>query len=130
MKIILADFSEIPYESDNGLNFVTAPITLEQCNAYEALLTPDNLKNVELAVTEAGHREQYANLILVGTEEVAVYGEDGETLTGYTLHIHLREKTDVEALTERVDALEESQATQDGAIDDLGEAVSGLYEEA
>lgn len=128
MKIILADFSEIPYESDNGLNFVTAPITLEQCNAYEALLTPDNLKNVEIEVTEAGHREQYANLILVGTEEVAVYGDDGETLTGYTLNIHLREKTAVEVLTERVDALEESQATQDGAIEDLGGAVSDLME--
>ena len=51
-----------------------------------------------------------------------------QTLTGYTLHIHLREKTAVEALTERVDALEESQATQDGAIDDLGGAVSELME--
>lgn len=128
MKIILADFSVIPYESDNGLNFVTAPITLEQCNAYEALLTPDNLKNVEIQTDEGGTLSHLVNLILVGTEEVAVYGEDGETLTGYTLHIHLREKTAVEVLTERVDALEESQATQDGAIDDLGAAVSDLME--
>lgn len=128
MKIILADFSEIPYEFDNGLNFVTAPITLEQCNAYEALLTPDNLKNVEIQTDEGGTLSHLVNLILVGTEEVAVYGEDGETLTGYTLHIHLREKTAVEVLTERVDALEESQATQDGAIDDLGGAVSELME--
>lgn len=128
MKIILADFSVIPYESDNGLNFVTAPITLEQCNAYEALLTPDNLKNVEIQTDEGGTLSHLVNLILVGTEEVAVYGDDGETLTGYTLHIHLREKTAVEVLTERVDALEESQATQDGAIDDLGAAVSDLME--
>lgn len=128
MKIILADFSVIPYESDNGLNFVTAPITLEQCNAYEALLTPDNLKNVEIQTDEGGTLSHLVNLILVGTEEVAVYGEDGETLTGYTLHIHLREKTAVEVLTERVDALEESQIVQDGAIDDLGGAVSDLME--
>ena len=128
MKIILADFSVVPYESDNGLNFVTAPITLEQCNAYEALLTPANLMNVELRTDDGGVLAEFTNLILVGTEEVAVYGEDGETLTGYTLHIHLREKTAVEVLTERVDALEESQNVQDGAIDDLGGAVSDLME--
>ena len=52
-----------------------------------------------------------------------------ETIAGYELHIHLREKTDVEILSERVDALEDSHGTQDEAIDDLGGAVSDLMEE-
>lgn len=130
MKIVLADFSIIPYDSDNGLNFIAARNTLEECNTDEAKLTPANLKNVELQTDEGGKLAEFQNLVLVGTEEVPVYGADEETINGYELHIHLREKTDVEVLTERMDALEESQATQDGAIDDLGEAVSGLYEEA
>ena len=39
--------------------------------------------------------------------------------------MHFREKTDLEI---RVDALEESQDVQDGAIEDLGAAVSEMTE--
>ena len=99
MKIVLADFSVIQYETDNGLNFIC----------------PRKLA-------------EFQNLVLVGTEEVPVYGADEETINGYELHIHLREKTDVEILTERMDALEDSQSTQDEAIDDLGIAVSEIME--
>lgn len=128
MKIVLADFSVIQYESDNGLNFICPRNTLEECNADEAKLTVDNLRNVTLTTDEGGKLAEFQNLVLVGTEEVPVYGADEETINGYELHIHLREKTDVEILTERMDALEESQETQDGAIDDLGMAVSELME--
>lgn len=129
MKIVLADFSVIQYESDNGLNFICPRNTLDECNADEAKLTTDNLRNVTLKTDEDSVLAEFTNLILVGTEEVPVYGADEETVNSYELHIHLREKTDVEILTERVDALEDSQGTQDEAIDDLGYAVSELYEQ-
>lgn len=129
MKIVLADFSVIQYESDNGLNFICPRNTLEECNADEAKLTADNLRNVTLTTDEGGVLAELHDLVLSGTEEIPVYGADEETVNGYELHIHLREKTDVELLTERVAVLEDSQSTQDEAIDDLGEAVSNLYEE-
>lgn len=128
MKIVLADFSTIQYESDNGLNFVCPRDTLEACNADEAKLTPENLKNVELQMDDGSPIAEFTDLVLAGTEEVPIYGADEETINSYDLRIHLREKTDVEKLTERMDALEESQVLQDGAIDDLGGAVSELME--
>lgn len=50
--------------------------------------------------------------------------EDGENGT-VVVRMHFREKTDLEI---RVDALEESQDVQDGAIEDLGAAVSEMTE--
>lgn len=46
----------------------------------------------------------------------------GAVLTTY----HLRPKTDVERLTERMDSVESGQDVQDGAINDLGTAVGEI----
>lgn len=129
MILVLSNNYEIPYEYDNGLNFFANRGTLEACNADEAQLTAANLANVELVSNEHIHLADFADLVLVGTEERPVYGADDVTINSYELAIHLREKTEVEHLADRVEALEESQEVQDGAIEDLGEAVSGLYEE-
>lgn len=51
--------------------------------------------------------------------------EDGEGET-IVVRMHFREKTDLEL---RVDALEESQEIQDGAIEDIGTVLSDLAEE-
>ena len=61
----------------------------------------------------------YTDLVLAS--ETSTVSADGAVLTTYSL----REKTDIE---KRLDAVEEGQAVQDGAIGDLGEAVGTLAE--
>lgn len=129
MKLVLANFSRISYDTDDGLNFVCSRESIEQCDTDKIKLTPENLRYVTIVTDEGGIIAEFTDLILVGTEENPVYGNDHETIEGYTLIIHLRQKTEIQLLTERMEALEESQEVQDGAIDDLGEAVSTLFEE-
>ena len=74
------------------------------------VLTPDNLGIVIGNSTD-----------LVLASETSTVSADGAVLTTYSL----REKTDIE---KRLDAVEEGQAVQDGAIGDLGEAVGTLAE--
>ena len=62
----------------------------------------------------------YTDIVLVS--ETSAVSPDGSVLTSY----HLREKTDEE---KRLDALEEGQAVQDGAISDLGSATSALADQ-
>lgn len=129
MKIRLANGSMIQYESDNGLNFTCPRSSLEECGADQAKLIPDNLKNVTLITNDGRILANFVNLVLIGTEELPIYNDSQEVIEGYNLIIHLREKTNIELLTERLDILEDSQNTQDDAIEDLGEAVSVLFEE-
>ena len=59
---------------------------------------------------------------------IALYGDPTITINEdktVTLKISLREKSEIEL---RLDALEETQAIQNGAIEDLGMAVSELAE--
>ncbi len=49
-------------------------------------------------------------------------GEEGAVI----VRMHFREKTDVEL---RLDALEEGQTVQDGAIEDIGAVLSDIVEE-
>lgn len=129
MKLILADQSTMQYDYDNGLSDIVAErTTMAEVNSEEARLSRENLQYVQILADGDSPVATYENLVLEGTDTRPIYGADGETVNGYELHIHLREKTAVEVLTERVDALEESQATQDGAIDDLGGTVSELME--
>lgn len=129
MKLILKDESIITFDHDNGIGDIVALYTeYAQAETAAALITPSNVSHITITTDEDSPVGEYDNLIIDSTEIVPVY-EDEETVSAYELHIHLRAKTAVEILTERVEALEESQDVQDGAIDDLGEAVSELYEE-
>ena len=85
---------------------------------WEAL-TPDNLAAVQIKTGDGTVAGNYTELVLVS--ETSVVAADGAVLTTYSL----REKT---AEEKRLDALEASQAVQDGAIGDLGEAVGTLSE--
>ncbi|WP_302819165.1 MULTISPECIES: hypothetical protein [Hungatella] len=85
---------------------------------WEAL-TPDNLAAVQIKTGDGTVAGNYTDLVLVS--ETSVVAADGAVLTTYSL----REKT---AEEKRLDALEASQAVQDGAIGDLGEAVGTLSE--
>jgi len=128
MKLILADGSIISFAEDRGIGDIIAIYaTMEAAQVDEARITPANVAHIQTTTDNGDPIGEYFNLIIDSTEIVPIY-DDEETVSSYEFHIHLREKTAVEILTERVDALEESQAIQDGAIDDLGGAVSELME--
>ena len=81
-----------------------------------------NLKSVQIKNTDGVPVGHYENLVL--ENETSVIRPDGSILTSF----RLREKSDVELLKEQIDTMKEQQEVQDGAIADLGEAVSGLAE--
>lgn len=83
-------------------------------------LTPDNLSSVQVKNGDGLVVGNYADLVLVS--ETSVVAPDDTVLTTY----NLREKTDTE---KRLDALEEGQEVQNGAIGDLGEATSMIAEQ-
>ena len=128
MKLILADESIINFAEDRGIGDIIAIYaTMEAAQVDEARITPANVAHIRTTSDTDEPIGEFFNLVIDSTEIVPIY-EDEETVSSYEFHIHLREKTAVEVLTERVDALEESQNVQDGAIDDLGVAVSDLME--
>lgn len=120
--IKLADSTQIPIEDGASLDRIehiaaTEADALAVCAAF----TPANLTHVEFATAPDDEPHGvYDNLALI-EPPTRQDTEDGKAL----VTIRLREKTDLEL---RVDALEESQATQDGAIEDLGLAVSDMVE--
>lgn len=67
-----------------------------------AKLTPDNLANVQIKNGDGLVVGNYTDLVLAS--ETSVVGLDGTVRTSY----HLRPKTDVELLAERVAAVEET----------------------
>lgn len=79
-------------------------------------LTKENLSEVQVKTGEGLTVGNYADLILVS--ETSVVNEDGSVLTTYCL----REKT---AEERRLDALEEGQEIQDGAIEELAAMAAG-----
>ena len=127
MKLILNDGRTITYDHDNGIGDIVAKYnTQADAQAIAAIITPENTQSIQIQTDGGSPVSQHTGLILAGTEVIPI--TDGEEVTGYELHVHLREKTDIEVMRERLDVLEESQTLQDGAIEDLGAAVSGLYE--
>lgn len=118
----LSDGTIIAIEEGSGLfDIIHIADTEADALAVCAALTPANLKQVEFSGADPKEPTGfYADLVL-GHAPTRETTEDGKVL----VRICLREKTDLEL---RVSALEESVATHDGAIEDLGTAVSGLAE--
>lgn len=122
MEILkLYDGTTIPLEEGASLaemRHIAANETaaLAVCNA----ITPENLRHVEFSMDGNEPHGIYDNLI-------ADHAPTRQTLEGggVLVVISLREKTAVEL---RLDALEESQETQDGAIADIGQALSDIVE--
>ena len=83
-------------------------------------VTPQNVEHLEFFHDEL-LTGQYDNVIIA----VPTTREDGEG-ENVVVRMHFREKTDLEI---RVDALEESQEVQDGAIEDIGAVLSDMVEE-
>ena len=83
-------------------------------------LTPENLATVQTKNGDGLVAGNYTDLVLVS--ETSVVASDGSILTTYSL----REKTDIE---KRLDAIEEGQDVQNGAISDLGAVTSTIAEQ-
>ena len=144
MKLVLSNDNMITYISDLGINDIVAEYdSLAAAQTDIAKLTPENLEYVEIRTDDNLTLGKYYNLILNNTDIINILDESGEEVIKYEVHFHLREKTDIEKLNERIDALEghesyqntaianlqESQDVQDGAIEDLGMAVSEIVGE-
>lgn len=117
-KLILKNGTEIEIESMSSLSDmkVISDTKYDMISTWDAM-TEENLKTVQIQNADGLTLSNYADLIL--ESETSTVQKEGTILTSF----HLLEKTDVE---KRLDALEEGQEVQDGAIMDLGEAVSEL----
>lgn len=110
-------------ELEAGASLGDIKVTAADRNAMASTwskLTQDNLSEVTIKNGDGLVCGKYTDLMLVS--ETSTVAADGSVLTSY----RLREKTDEER---RLDALEEGQAVQDGAISDLGSATSALAEQ-
>lgn len=116
--LVLKDGTEIELEAGASLSAVqvAAPDRAAMLETWEKF-TEENLSQVQVKTGEGLTVGNYHGLILVS--ERSVVAADGSVLTTY----QFREKTDEE---KRLDALEEGQAVQDGAIEDLGAVSSAL----
>ena len=125
MKDILLfnDKTTIDLESGSVLDDIKIlSATKQDMLAVWDKFTDFNLKSVQIKNTDGVPVEHYENLVL--ENETSVIRSDGSILTSF----RLREKSDVELLKEQIETMKEQQEVQDGAIADLGEAVSGLAE--
>lgn len=119
--LILKDQTTLEIEAGASLT----NITILSANKAEMVekwdkMTKDNLSAVQVKNADGAVIGNYMDLILVS--ETSAILADGTISTA----LHLREKTDMERLEEKVEALMAGQAVQDGAISDLGTAVSDI----
>lgn len=120
-KMILKDNTTIELEAGSSLaNIQVAAADRADMVEIWGKLTEDNLSSVQIQTGAGLTVGTYTDLVLVS--ETSTVSPDGTVLTSY----HLREKTDEE---KRLDALEEGQTVQDGAISDLGSATSALADQ-
>ena len=121
-KLVLADGTEIILQEGAALGHMKAHYTDKSAMAEDwNKLTPANLKTVQVKTDDivVGN---YEDLIL--ENETSTLQKDGSVDTVW----NIREKTETEKLKDEIAALREVQEVQDGAIADLGEAVSSIVE--
>ena len=122
-KLILKDEQIIEIESASSISDIKVLLESKQdMISIWDMFTEENLNAIQIQNSDDVVVANYENLIL--DSETSIIQNDGTILTSF----HFREKTEVELLKERVEALENGQEIQDGAIMDLGEAVSTLSE--
>lgn len=122
-KLILNNQTQLNIESGSYLSDmrVLSENKYDMVSAWDAM-TEENLKHIEIQSENGTVVGIYNNILL--DSETSTIQPDGKILTSF----RLREKTELELLRERVEQLESGQEVQDGAIMDLGEAVSTLSE--
>lgn len=120
-KLILKDGTTIELESGSSLDAIKAATENRETMLKQwEMLTPENLKEVKIQNGDGLTIGIYKELVLLS--ETSVVASDGSVLTTYSL----REKTDTER---RLEALEEGQEIQNGAISDLGSVTSAIAEQ-
>ena len=120
-KLILNNQTQIELEAGASLsNIMVLSETKYDMVSIWDMLTPENLKSVQIQNGDGVTVANYENLIL--DSETSNEQEDGTILTSF----HLREKTELEKLKEEVAQLKEGQDVQDEAISELGTVVSDL----
>ena len=82
-------------------------------------VAPENVASLQFLHGEAVTGD-YQNVV-IAAPTTREDGEEGAVI----VRMHFREKTDVEL---RLDALEEGQTVQDGAIEDIGAVLSDMAE--
>lgn len=119
-KLRLMDGTIIDIE-DGATLFEVTHIASNEANAMFVCgkVVPGNVEHLEFYHGEQ-LTGQYDNVI-IAAPTTRENGEEGAVI----VRMHFREKTDLEL---RVDALEESQEIQDGAIEDIGTVLSDLAE--
>lgn len=122
-KLILKDGSTIELEA--GASLTALQVICRSADDVIPLwkrLTQENLQEVTVKNGADLIVGVYSEMVLIEPHIQATEQEDGTVKVLFGL----LEKT---AEEKRLDALEEGQATQDGAIKDLGEATSDLAEQ-
>lgn len=123
-KLVLNDNTEIEIENGSSIgDLLVLSETKYDMIATWDMLTEENLKKIWFKGRDGENLGTYENVVL--ENETSTVFRDKRILTSF----HLREKTEVELLREEVEQLKAGQEVQDGAISDLGAAVSGLEEE-
>lgn len=119
--IKLHDGTEITIEDGASLDKIIHIAENEaDATAVCAAVTTENLRHVEF-YNEGAEQPYGVYDDLTLNAPPTRYDENGAVV----VTISLREKTDIEL---RLDALEESQEIQDGAIEDIGAALSDMAE--
>lgn len=119
-KLKFVDGTIIDIEDGATLSDITHIATNEANALYVCgKVTAENVASLQFLHGEAVTGD-YQNVIIAAPTT----REDGEGET-VIVRMHFREKTDLEL---RVDALEESQEVQDGAIEDIGAVLSDMAE--
>lgn len=119
-KLKFMDGTIIDIEEGGSLYDITH-IANNEANAMYVCgkVTAENVASLQFLHDEAVTGD-YQNVVIA----VPTTREDGEE-GAVIVRMHFREKTDLEL---RVDALEESQEVQDGAIEDIGAVLSDMAE--
>ncbi len=119
-KLILSDNTEIPVS--NGSTLFDIMVEPARYSSMWNHLTESNLKRVRLVLENGDLLDQKENLVVDSEYSF----RENEFVK---CHFYLREKTEVELLREQVAALTAELGVHDGAIADMGEAISSLAEE-
>lgn len=118
--MILKDGTIIELETGASLGALQVAATDRTAMAATwGKLTPENLAAVQIQNGDGLVVGNYMDLVM--ESETSTVAADGTVLTSY----HLRPKTDLERLEERVGAVETGQDVQDGAIIELADIVAG-----
>ncbi len=120
LKLILQNNTEIQVKE--GSTIFDIMIDPSDYSYMWEALTESNLKLVKLISESGDLLDQKENLVVASENSF----REKDLVS---CHFYLREKTEVELLREQIAALTAELSVHDGAIADMGEAISDLAEE-